>query len=178
MPRVEGVFTRLIARVTALLPEDWRARAGEQFRSGAQAISDFACENRLLPGDLLDDGIELGRRKLTGLASHEHAAAEKNYAEALKAVTESEDKKIETELKKRSMEIDLSKKEAEAEKAHADARKTNAEASLAEIQVLDAQYELHKKLTESGMHLVRDERGSLLMLAKKPPSDLLPSPEE
>src|SRR5712691_1691131 len=104
----EGAFPRLIARVRALLPEDWRGRAGEQFRAGTLAISGFVEENRLLPGDLLQEGIELGRRKVTGLASQEHAAAEKNYAEAIKAVTESEDKKIETELKKRSLEIEIS----------------------------------------------------------------------
>lgn len=103
----KSVFTRLIARVTALLPEGWQGQAGRLFRKGTQAVSTFAEENRVLPRDLAHDGIELGRRKLTGLASQEHAAAEKNYAEAAVAFTESEDKKIEIELKKRSLESEV-----------------------------------------------------------------------
>jgi len=162
----EGIVARLIACVKALLPEDWRGRAGRQFRAGTQAISDFAEENRVRPQDLLEDGIELGRRKLTGLASQEHAAAEKNYAEAAKAFTESEDKKIETELKKRSLEIEISQKDAEA-------RKANAEASLAETKALEAQFDLLRKLTEAGMVLRRDERGNLTLLSKPEDSDFL-----
>jgi hypothetical protein len=58
---------------------------------------------------LLEEGVELGRRKVTGLASQEHAVAEKNYADAAKAFTESEDKKIESELKRRSLKVDVKK---------------------------------------------------------------------
>ena len=170
MSNDEGVVARLIARVKALLPEDWRGRAGRQFRKGTRAISDFAEENRVLPRDLLEDGIELGRRKLTGLASQEHAAAEKNYAEAAKAFTESEDKKIETKLKKRSLEIELSKKTAEA-------RKANAEASLAETKALEARFDLVRKLNEAGLVLYRDKRGNITLLPKPQGLDLLrPTP--
>jgi hypothetical protein len=163
----EGVFARLIARVKALLLEDWRGHAGRRFQEGTQAISDFAEENRVRPKDLLEDGIELGRRKLTGMASQEHAAADKSYAEAVKAFIESEDKKIETELKKKSLEIEISKKHAETRKAHADA-------SIAETKALEAQFDLLRKLTEAGMVLHRDEHGNLTLLPKPEGSHILP----
>ena len=178
MSRDEDVFTRLVARVKALLPNDWFGLAGQRFRAGTQAVSKFAEKNNLLPEDLIQEGVELGRLKLTGLATQEHAAAEKNYAEAAKAFTETEDKKIETELKKRSLEIDISKKEADVAKAHAEARKANAEASLAETQTLDAQFELRKKLAAAGMLLVRDERGTLTILPNATGANLLAPGEE
>jgi hypothetical protein len=165
----ERVLTSLVARVRALLPEHWRGRAGRRFREGTQAISDLARENSIRPQDLLQEGVELGRRKITGLASQEHAVAEKNYAEAIKAFTESEDRKIETELKKRSLEIEISKKEAEA-------RRANAEASISETKALEAHFDLIKKLNEAGLKLCRDERGNIVILPKPEGFDpLLPA---
>ena len=161
-------LTRLVGRVRALLPEDWMGQAGRIFRSGTAAISEFAEENCLRPNDVLVEGTDLGRRKITGLASREHAAAEKNYAEATKAFTESEDKKIETELKKRSLESEVSIKEAQARQLH-------AEANLTEVKALEAQYDLMKKLDEEGLVLHRDDRGNLTLLSVtsqlQPPMD-------
>src|SRR4051794_3005333 len=107
----EPVVTRLVSLVRALFPEDWQDHAGKSFRAGTLAISEFAGEHSLRPADVLNEGVELARNKLTGLAIQEHAAAQKNYAEAAKAFTDSEDKKIETELKRRSIETELDRKQ-------------------------------------------------------------------
>ena len=176
MPNDENVLARFIARVKALLPEDWEGQAGKRFRAVIRASSNFTEQNQVRPQDLLKDGIELGLRKLTGLASQEIATAEKNYAEAAKAFTESEDKKIETKLKERSLEIDVSKREAEAQIAHADARKRYAEADLAETKALEAKLELLKRLDEAGMVLRADERGNVTILSKSKDFNRLPSP--
>lgn len=154
MPNDERIITRLVARVRALLPEDWQGQAGRRFRSGTAAISEFAEKNRISPRDLAEDAIELGRRKIEGSASQEHAEAQKNYAEATKAFTESEDTKLEIELKRRSLESEVSKKEAETREAHAIAR-------LAEIKALEAHFDLNKRLRDEGMVVDRDERGNL-----------------
>src|ERR1019366_7224635 len=84
----EGVIARLIARLKALLPNDWKGRPGERFQKATQAISDFAEEHHITPNELLDEGVELGRRKIEGAASHEYAQALKNFAEAEKIKTE------------------------------------------------------------------------------------------
>ena len=175
MPSEEGVVVRVIASVKALLPKDWRAKAGRIFRAGTQAVSDFATENRIKPKDLLEEGVELGRVKLTGLASQEHAAAERNYAEAAKAFSESEETKINAALKERTLEPDVIKKEAEARKALAEARKANADADLTETQALAARLALLKQLEEAGMVLYRDSCGNLTILPKptKDPPQLL-----
>jgi hypothetical protein len=166
MPEAEGVFTRLVARVRALFPGDWRTGAGQRFREGTEAISVLAEDVTLASEELLVEGIELGRRKLTGLASQEDALAEKNYAEAGRAIVETEEKKIEAELKRRAFESEVSRK-------HAEARKANAEASLAETKALDAQFDLMNKLRAAGMALHRDERGNLSVL----PSETAPQPD-
>jgi hypothetical protein len=154
--------------VQALLPEDWTGTAGEAFREGTQAISQFASENGLMPGTLAEQGIDLAGRKITGLATKEHAEAEKNYAEANKAFTETEDRKIETELKRRTLESDIRKREAEARAAEADE-------DLKVIQVLDARFELIKKLEINGMLLHRHDEGNLTIFSKPPGSpSLLP----
>jgi hypothetical protein len=160
----EGIVTRLVARIKALLPADWLGRAGEEFRDGTQAISEFAEKNRLLPEDILHDGVDLGRRKIEGLATHEHAGAQKNYAEAEKTFQETEEKKIDIELKKRSFEMDISQKEANVAKTHEETRKLRAEADLAELIALKALIELQKTLADAGVAIHRDERGNFTVM--------------
>jgi hypothetical protein len=162
-----NVFVNFIARVTALLPEDWRGSAGDRFREGAKAVSEFANRNGLLPENLLEEGIELGIRKLTGLATQEHSAAEKNYAEAARVAMENEELKIEIELKNRALQSDFQRRQAEALKAIEDARKASADADLAELKAIDAQLELSKKLEGAGMSLYRDKKGKLALLSKQ-----------
>jgi predicted HicB family RNase H-like nuclease len=120
-------------------------------------VSDFAKENSVTPKDVLEDGIEFGRRKLEGLASQEHSLAEKNYAEATRAFTESEEKKMQIQLDTRVLESRVRKEQAEAEKAQ-------SEASLARLKVINAEFDLLQKLTEAGMVLRTDHHGNLTVL--------------
>jgi len=78
---------------------------------------------------------------------------------ALVPLAEGEDRKIETELKRRAFESDVRKREA-------DARGAEADADLKEIKVLDARYELIRKLEASGLMLHRGEEGNLTIFPK------------
>jgi hypothetical protein len=147
----EGIITRLVARVRALLAEDWRGRAGARFESTADAISEFAEENHVCPGELAREGVELGRRALHGKANKDLAAATRDFAAA-------EQIKIESELKRRAGESEV--------------RKHEAEARLAEIKVLDAEVELLRKMKEIGVVLLRDKEGKLTVLALPEHCDL------
>jgi hypothetical protein len=75
MPWSNPISERIIAQIRALLPGDWKSRAGDRFRKTTQTISDFAEEHHITPAELLGDGVDLGRRKLEGMASHEYAEA-------------------------------------------------------------------------------------------------------
>jgi hypothetical protein len=134
---------RVVARVRALLPLDWVSKAGDRFRRTTQAISDFAQAHQIRPEDVLNEGVELGRNKIEGLANKEFAEATKNFAEA-------EQKKIETELQRRSLESKV--------------RREEAEARVAEIKVVDAEIELLKKLRDLAVVLHRDDNGNLTVL--------------
>jgi hypothetical protein len=91
----------------------------------------------------LGEGIELGRRKLTGLANKELAEAAKNFAEA-------EDRKIDAELKRRALESKV--------------RSEEADTRLKELEVLEAELSLAKKLKAEGVVLHRDQDGTLTLL--------------
>jgi Polymer-forming cytoskeletal len=147
-----GIITRLVARVKALLPTDWTGHAGEHFQDTVAEISGFAEEHNLKPGELLGEGVELGRRKLHGLANHEFSQAVKNFAETEKLKTEAE-------LQRRSLESDIYKREAEAKRAYAEAR-------LAELNVIRAELELLDRLQSAGVILHRDTSGNLTVLPR------------
>ncbi len=135
----DGVISQLVAWVRALLPEEWRDRAGDHFRKTVTTVSHFAEENQVSPRDL----AHLGRRKLEGLGSKEFAAMVKDFAEA-------ENVKMETELKRRSMESEVRRKEAEAREA--------------EIRVLQSEIELVRQLKDAGTIIRADEHGHLTVL--------------
>jgi hypothetical protein len=139
----ESIVTRLVARVRALLPEDWRGRAGARYENTVDTVTEFAEEHHLRPGDLAGEAVNLGRRALHGKANKDFAAATKDFAEA-------EQIEIENELKRRAGESDI--------------RKQEAEARLAEIRVIDAEIELLRKMKEIGVVLHRDDRGRLTAL--------------
>jgi hypothetical protein len=92
---------------------------------------------------LASEGVELGRRKLQGLANKELAAATKDFAEA-------EQTKVETELKRRSLESRV--------------RKEEAEARIAEAGALDAEVELLAKMEKVGVVFRYDENGTAFVL--------------
>ena len=135
----DGVISQLVAWVRALLPEEWRDRAGDRFRKTATAVSHFAEENHVCPRDL----AKFGRRKLEGLGNREFATMVKDFAEA-------ENIKIETELRRRSLESEVRKKEAEAREV--------------EIRVLQSEIELVRQLKDAGTIIRVDEHGHLTVL--------------
>ena len=153
-----GVVTRLIARIRALLPQNWRREPGERFRNTTTRISEFTAQHRLRPADVAEEAVILGRRKLEGAASEQYAAAMRDFAEA-------EQKKIEIEFQRRSLESRLRKEHAEADQAEADARLTRAGA-------LDAELDLLKKLNEIGVVLQRHAQGNLTVLPRPESCDL------
>lgn len=159
MPWREGAVSRLVARVRALLPVDWRSKPGERLRATTEAVSEFAQAHGLRPGELLDESVRLGRRKLEGLANQELAAAVKNFADAERV-------KIEAELQRRSLESKVRKEEAEA-------RRVQAEARLAAVKAADAELEFLQKLKTLGVVLHRDEEGNLTVLRAPKSCDVL-----
>ena len=138
-----GVISRLIAKARALLAEDWLGSAGERFSTTADAISDFAEEHALRPGELADEAVSLARSALHGKANKDFAVAAKDFADA-------ENTKIEAELKKRSLQSRVQKEEAEA--------------ALVRLQVVHAEADLIAKLQILGVALRRDEHGNITAL--------------
>jgi hypothetical protein len=134
---------RIIARVLALLPSDWTGTPGNRFRKAMQSISRIAEEKNLRPEQLMSEGVELSRRKLTGLANHE-------YAEALRQFAETENLKIAAELARRSLESKV--------------RQDEADARLKEISVVEAELVLIKHLETEGYVLHRNSDGDLTVL--------------
>ncbi|MGC9969721.1 MAG: hypothetical protein ABSE56_03935 [Bryobacteraceae bacterium] len=159
MPDGPSLLTRIVASIRALLPSDWFGRAGQRFRDATQAVSDFAEEHHLRPKDIAEEGIELGRRKLEGLANQEYATALKDFADA-------EQKTIETEFQRRSLESKVRREEAQAQKEEVEVR-------LAELKVIEAEVQLRQKLTEAGVILYRDSAGNLTALSLPPSCDLV-----
>jgi hypothetical protein len=160
----EGLIARLVARITAISLKDWRGKAGDRFRSTTQAMSDFAEEHRVSPRNVLDEGIELGRRKLHGLADQELAEGAKNFADA-------ENIKIDSKLRLRSLESDVRKRDA-------DARKANAEARIAELKVVSAELALLKQLHDADVVLRKDSSGNLTILPSEEGVNLLQLAEQ
>lgn len=150
-PQPRGVFSRLVAKIRALLPHHWRGSAGEHFRDTAKEISEFAERHNLRPSDLADEVVTLSRRKIEGLANKEFAAAVKDFAETERI-------KIDVELQRRSLSSEVEKKKEEAR--------------LATIQRLNAELELLKKMKEVGAILREEEPGSWTVLPL-PQSSLL-----
>jgi len=142
---------KLFVRLRALMPGDWRGRAGERFRKTADAISDFAEEVGVNPREIPKTAVSLALDKLEGVAQKDKAAAIKDFSEA-------EERKIDVRLKERSLESKV--------------RREEAEARLAEIRVLDAEVELFGKLKAAGVLLRRDEWGNYTVLPAPANADL------
>jgi hypothetical protein len=147
--------SRLIARVTALRFQDWLGNPGRDFRDTTNMLSQL--DEPLVP-PIVDEMIELGRRKIDGLANKEYAEAAKTFAEA-------EDRKIDVELKRRSMEMKI--------------RQEEADTRLKELAVIGAEVDLYKKLVEIGVTIRRESDGTLIIKSHspKPPTVSIPAEE-
>jgi hypothetical protein len=134
----------LLARVQALLPEDWRGPAGRRFRKTLNAISSTLEQAGAPPSELPTKIAALAVDKAEGYAQKEKAAAMKDFSEA-------EERRIDTQLKTRSLESKI--------------RKEEAEARLAEIAVFNAELDLVKRLRETGVMLQENGPGRYTILS-------------
>src|SRR5687767_6864303 len=107
-----NLLVRIVARVTALLPDHWVGRAGQQFR---KTITDVAGTQ-----DLTGAVAEAVSRAGIGLASRDHAEAVKNYAEE-------EQSRVGAELMKRTLAARTRQENAKADQEESRARIMRAE---------------------------------------------------
>ena len=142
-----GLIQRVIARVRALLPQDWCGEAGKRLGETTKTMSEFVERQGLKPGELAEEAVTLTHRKLEGAASKEHAEAVKAYAEAEKV-------RIETELARRTLASKTKQSEAEAEKAH-------EEVLFTKIRKITAELNLILQLKEAGVVPKVDDDGNM-----------------
>jgi hypothetical protein len=145
---------RALARVWALLPEDWRGRAGDRFRRTTSAMGEYAREN-IRVRERLDDAPDLVWKAVEGAATHKHSEAVRNYAQE-------ESERIRAEFERRTFEERV-RKEA------ADARKAEAEARMTEVREIEARVELADKLRRIGAVPLWRADGSMAVV-KAPPN--------
>jgi hypothetical protein len=119
MPKV---LARIVARVTALLPEDWVGQAGRQFRS---TVANVAGTEKL--GDLAAEGV---RRVAVGAVSRDHSVALKNYAEE-------EEARAGAELIKRTLDARQRQEDAKADQEQIRTRMLRTEELMARLKLFD-----------------------------------------
>jgi hypothetical protein len=129
------IIRRLVVRIWAYLPEDWRGAAGARFRKTMQGITDYADEHVRL-GERVNEAPDLAWHAIQGAATQKHSQAVLNYAKE-------ENERIQIELERRTLE-------ARVRKEVADARKTESEARTQEIREFEARLELVDKLRRVG----------------------------
>ena len=154
MSEKKKLITRIVARVTCLLPKDWLGRAGRRFRQTTTVVSDYAHEH-IRTGERLEQAPDLIWKAAEG-------AAHEKYAKALKDYAEEEKERVDTELKRRTMD-------SKARQETAAAAKMESEARTAQIKELDARIDLFDKLKRCGAVPVWNENGN--MTVSKVPAD-------
>lgn len=140
-----GVFSRVVARVRAMLPEHWRGSAGKRYRETTEAISEYSKKNIRIR-ERLDDAPDVIANTLK-LKSND----------ALLKAAEEENKRIASELARET----LSDK-ARQEKATADRMET--EARTAKIKELQERITLVEKLQAVNCIPVWDKDGNMRVL--------------
>jgi hypothetical protein len=146
-------FSGTVAKLLAILHEDWMGRAGAKFRAVARVVSEFAEEHDATPRQVADDAMNLGRRKLEGLASQEHAEALLKYAEAEKV-------QIENEWIKRT-----DTRQARSRKELAEIEHAELENEVMRVKLLDARLELIAKLQKLNVIFTYDETTNTIIFA-------------
>jgi hypothetical protein len=140
-----GVFSRVVARVHAMLPEHWRGNAGKRYRETTEAISEYSKKNIRIK-ERLDEAPDVIANTLK-LKSND----------ALLKAAEEENKRIASELARET----LSDK-ARQEKATADRMET--EARTAKIKELQERITLVEKLRAVNCIPVWDKEGNMRVL--------------
>src|SRR5450755_2822518 len=147
LEKASGTTHRLLARVRAMLPEDWFGRAGTQFKKATRNIGHFVGTHGPQAARIGDEAVDLAIRKLEGTATVEHSTAVKNYAEE-------EEHRIEITLKRRTMESKVRQELAAADKLESESR-------LSRIKEIDATIDLVNKLRTIGVVLTVDQNSDL-----------------
>jgi len=140
-----GVFSRVVARVRAMLPEHWRGNAGKRYRETTEAISEYSKKNIRIK-ERLNEAPDVIANTLK-LKSND----------ALLKAAEEENKRIASELARET----LSDK-ARQEKATADRMET--EARTAKIKELEERITLVERLRAVNCIPVWDKGGHMRVL--------------
>src|SRR2546426_7401554 len=101
-----STIKRFVARVVALLPEDWSGNAGAAFRDTTKNLSNYVAEN-IRPFERLNELPDLGWSALEGGAHEKRAKALSDYQQAEKT-------RIEAEIARRTAESKLRQEVAKA----------------------------------------------------------------
>lgn len=127
----------LVARVRALLREDWSGEAGQRFRQGSEDIG------------------ETGRAQLPALVTQPEIqppvpATNSKYATAISDFTAEEDRKIDAALTRRERENSI--------------RHSELDLRIKEMNLLQAQAEVLRVAKERGLTLYRTEDGGFTLM--------------
>jgi hypothetical protein len=117
-----SLLARIVARVTALLPEDWVGRAGRQFRG---TVANVAGTEKL--GELAAEGV---RRLAVGAVSREHSEALKNYADE-------EEARAAAELTRRTLNARQRQEDARADQEQIRTRILRTEELMGRLRLFD-----------------------------------------
>ena len=138
-------ITRVKARVTALLPEQWKGKAGERFRETVDTLSDYTKKN-VRVGERLREAPDVLWETLKQKSS-----------EALVNAAEEEHKRIEIELARQTLVAKRRQEEASADKAETEAR-------MLRIDEIEKRLAFIEKLRKSGMVCVWSSEGQMTFL--------------
>lgn len=138
-------LTRVKARVTALLPEQWKGKAGERFRQTADILSDYTKKN-----------VRVGER-LKEAPDVLWQTAKLKSSEALVNAAEEEHKRIEIELARQTLVAKKRQEEASADKAETEAR-------MLRIDEIEKRLAFIETLRKAGMVCVWSSEGQMTFL--------------
>jgi hypothetical protein len=131
--------SRVVARVIGIVPQDWRAAAGDRFRSTLRIFSQVV--HHTLPAEADAPSIlsEGAKRVAVGMVSRDHAEAMRNYAEEEKI-------RIDIAYQKRT-------EDDRARTARAVADQEETKARLLNIEEIQARLTLAETLEQLGVTL-------------------------
>src|SRR5882757_7379409 len=113
MPEHGTKIQRFVAKLRAVMDEDWSGRTGAFFRRGISRISEVN-EEYLHLEDKASEAPDLAWRAVQGLAGEKHAKAISDYAKA-------ENDKIDLALKQRVLEDKVRQERATADRMESEA---------------------------------------------------------
>jgi hypothetical protein len=127
---VPSVIARVIARVRALLPEDWRGAAGDRFRTTVDVLTKTVSEATPAKEDVPKIVTKGLHRYTSGKFTREHAEAQRNYAEE-------ESVKIQAEFARRTLEDRIVQERAKTDQEKTRARTMRVEEAMARVNLIE-----------------------------------------